>query len=297
VECWAKTGKPYGFFGIGFTLAGEAAGVKFDSRIQKLLIGSKFVFTRETASLANLKTARVEGPRTGFAPDGTFSFDIRDEQAANRFIGQSGLAGPFIAVVPRLRFTPYHRIRKTPNYGPEEAKRRDEFNDRHAEADHAKVREVIVAWVKKTGGKVLLCPEMTYQLEILEPLLYNPLPAEIKRNVIVRRTYWLPDEAASIYQRAAAVISMECHSPIIAATSGTPCIYVHQPEDGIKGHMWQDIGLGDWYFEVEKTTGEALAARVLEISADAKARAKTVDAVKFARRKQDEAMETVKASF
>ena len=298
MEGWrTATGKPYGFLGIGFTLTAEAAGVKGDSQLQALLNGASFVFTRETASLRNLEKAGIHGPKLGFCPDSTFSFDIRDDARGGAYLREQGLQpGKFIAVVPRLRLTPYHLIRKS-GYTAEEIERRTKINEKWAERDHAKLREAIVAYVRKTGGRVLLCPEMTYQLDILEPLLYRPLPEDVKPHVAMRKNYWLPDEAASVYRRASLVLSLECHSPIIAAAAGTPCIYVHQPEDGIKGRMYPDVGLGDWYFEVEQAAGAAIAERVLAIAANPKAAARKVnDAVSFARNKQREAMRTVTAA-
>lgn len=297
VECWAKTtGKPYGFFGITVSLTGENASSKLDARTERLLRGAKFVFTRETKSLANLKSVGMVGPEIAFAPDGTFQFDIRDEEKGTAFLRENGLEeGKFLAIVPRLRITPYHRFRKPIGYGPEEVERRDKVNAEHAERDHAKLRELAIAWVEKTGGKVLFCPEMTYELDIIGPLLYDPLPANIKAKAVARKTYWLPDEAASVYARAAAVVSMECHSPIIAAAVGTPCAYVHQPEDGIKGQMWPDVGLADCYFQVEETSGTQLSQRVLRMWSDSKAAKRHVaGAVKLARKRQNEAMEKIK---
>jgi len=191
--------------------------------------------------------------------------DILDEPGGVQYLRENGLEPEkFICVIPRLRYTPYHKIRKV-TWSSEEIRRRTDINERHAEPDHAKLREAIVAWVRKTGGKALLCPEMTYELDIIDPLLYDPLPEDIKKKVVRRKTYWLPDEASSVYKRAAVVVSCECHSPILAVVNGTPCIYVHQPEDGIKGHMWQDLGLGDWYFDIEATSGPEIAARVQQI--------------------------------
>jgi len=56
----------------------------------------------------------------------------------------------------------------------------------------------------------MACAEMTYQVEMSKQVLVDPLPAAVKRNVIWRDTYWLPDEAASVYAKAQAVISAEC---------------------------------------------------------------------------------------
>ena len=296
VDAWRRwTGKPYGFFGVGFTLSGEAAGAAASEQLKSIANGAAFLFTRETASLANVRTAGIKGPELGFAPDGTFSMDITDASRAEAYLRNERLeTNRFICVIPRLRYTPYHKIRKV-DWSEAEIQRREQANERHAESDHAKLREVIVAWVRKTGGQVLLCPEMTYQIDIIDPLLYDPLPDDVKPNVRRRRNFWLPDEASSVYMRAAAVVSCENHSPILAVTQGTPCIYVHQPEDGIKGPMWKDVGLSEWYFEVEQTTGGAIAERVLEIGANLDgARRKAREAVAYARRIQDERMSFVR---
>ncbi|WP_321478160.1 polysaccharide pyruvyl transferase family protein [uncultured Paludibaculum sp.] len=292
------TGGPYGCFGVTVTLSSEAASTAMDPQLKALLDGASFVFTRETRSLENLKQSKVTAKTMGFAPDGTFSFDLRDDPRGDAFLKENALEpGRFIAVVPRLRLTPYHLIRKT-NYTEAEIQRRTAINDRHKEEDHAKLREAVVAYVRKTGGRALLCPEMTYELDIIDPLLYDPLPADVKPRIVRRKTFWLPDEAASVYRHAAAVVSSECHSPIIAAAQGTPCMYVHQPEDGIKGQMWKDIGLGDWYFDVEQTTGAAIADRLLAITGrPAEAKRKVRSAVDFAREKQKAGMQVVRRTL
>jgi hypothetical protein len=119
--------------------------------------------------------------------------------------------------------------------------------------------------VRETGNPALLCPEMTYQVELLRPLLFDPLPDDVKPRVEARPGYWLTDEAASTYARAAAVVSMEMHSPIIAIANRTPAIHLRQPTDTRKGQMWRDVGLGNWLFEIEEASGEQIAARLLDL--------------------------------
>lgn len=266
MTAWRKaSAKPYGYFGVGVTLPGQIAAEQTDGRALELIRHSRFTFTRETKSLENLRARQIQGPEMGFVPDGVFSFTKSDDALGDEVLRQHGLEdGKFICVIPRLRLTPYHKIRAV-SWGPEETQRRTRINEANQEKDHAKFREVIVAWVRQTGGKVYICPEMTYELDIQEPLLFAALPEDVKKRVILRKSFWLPDEAASVYRRAAAVVSFECHSPIIAAAQGTPCVYVHQPEDGIKVRMWDDVGLGEWKFEVEETTGAAIAAAILRI--------------------------------
>ena len=125
----------------------------------------------------------------------------------------------------------------------------------------------MIAWVRETGNKVLICPEMTYEVDIMDELLIHPLPEDVKP-FIVKRGYWQPDEAASIYSKAHTILSFECHSPIIAAANGTPCFYLRQPEDTIKGQMYYDLGFNDWVFEMDQTTGKQITERLREVWKD-----------------------------
>jgi polysaccharide pyruvyl transferase WcaK-like protein len=127
---------------------------------------------------------------------------------------------------------------------------------------------MMVRWVRATGLKVLACPEMTHEVQLAKEELVDPLPDEVKDRVVWRDSYWLPDEAASVYARACAVVSMECHSPIIALAQGTPALYVRQPTDSAKGQMYEEIGLGDWALEIEENSGESLWAKLSSIHYD-----------------------------
>jgi len=287
---WHKaTGKPYGIYGVT---------VSEPQAVAEVLRNAKFVFTRETASIKRIREAGVEGPEIGFGPDGTFALKMRNNEAARRFLSEHGLeSGKFICVVPRLRYTPYHKIRRiTDPAALEQWKKKDEHNKRFAEVDHAKAREAIVRWVRATGGKALIVPEMTYQLEIMQPLLIDPLPDDVRRRVVRRTEYWLPDEAASTYAQAAAVLSFECHSPIIAAAVGTPAFYLRQPEDTIKGQMYYDLGLNDWVFEIDQTDGATIAQRLMKVEEDRMAaRTYLAAAMKRAEQRFDACWKTIAA--
>jgi len=259
-KAWRATGKPYGFGGV--TLSDAELR---DHR--ELLAGARFVFCRDTLSLGALRAAGIPGPLQEFGPDATFALDLRDDARAGGFLREHGLEpGGFACFVPRLRWTPYWKEGR--KMAADLVRAREAENERHREADHAKLRAAIVAWVTGTGQKALLCPEMTYQVELLRPLLYDPLPAPVKPKVVVRPGYWLTDEAASTYRRAAAVVSLEMHSPIIAVANGRPAIHLRQPTDTRKGQMWRDVGLGEWLFEIEEAAGEAIADRLLSIPRD-----------------------------
>lgn len=257
LEAWYKyTGKPFGIFGTTIQ--------NIDSSLAELLKKALFIYTRETASLKVLHEAGIKVKNQFFVPDATFYFNLRNDTKASAFLNDRQLEdNKFICVVPRLRRTPYYKIRPG-SYTQEQIREIDDLNNSKKEADHYKMREAMITWVRKTQNKVLVCPEMTYQVDIMDELLINPLPDDVRSHVL-KRGYWYPDEAASVYSRAFAVISFECHSPIISLTNNTPAFYLRQPEDTIKGQMYYDLGLRDWIFEIEETTGKQISERLMGI--------------------------------
>lgn len=231
---------------------------------------ASFFFCRDTISVGYLKSQGVKTPILEFGPDAQLGMHLRDDAKGFSWLRAHGLEeGKFICVIPRLRYTPYYRIRNTPRVPADDI--RDAINNRTTEKDHGKLRDMIAAYVKYTGNKVMACAEMTYQVQMAKEVLVDPLPAEIKKNVVWRDTFWLPDEAASVYSKAQAVISVECHSPLISLHNGTPTFYVRQPTDTCKGQMYRDFGAGDWFFEVDETSGDQLWSRLGAIVRDPKA--------------------------
>ena len=256
---WLKyTTKPFGVYAT--TLENPSA------YYQGILQKASFIYTRETKSIDHLKKAGIAGKHIQFVPDATFFMNIRNDEKANEFLKDNGLEDKkFICTIPRLRYTPYHKFNPNNNgWNAERIKLVEETNEKYKEKDHAKLREAIIAWVRETGNKVLVCPEMTYQVDIMDELLINPLPDDVKPFVI-KRGYWLPDEAASIYAKAHTVLSFECHSPIIAAANNTPFFYLRQPEDTIKGQMYYDLGFNDRVFEIENTSGKQIADSLRDV--------------------------------
>jgi polysaccharide pyruvyl transferase WcaK-like protein len=262
LAAWMKNSeKPFGVFGTTLQNPGEYhVGI---------LKKASFIFTRETHSIDHLKKAGISGDHVAFAPDATFFLNLQDKEKADTFLKENGLEEKkFICAIPRLRYTPYHQFNANRNgWSDEKIRQVEETNLKYKEIDHAKLREAMIAWVRETKQKVLVCPEMTYQVDIMDELLIDPLPEDVKP-YIVKRGYWLPDEAASVYAKAHTVLSFECHSPIIAAANGTPLFYLRQPEDTIKGQMYYDLGFNDWTFEIDQTTGTQITDRLREIWTD-----------------------------
>lgn len=299
------TGKPLGVLGVstdpisgfggdrepeGGTLdeicaaAAQLPSTDLSEDLRYVIDRAAFFFCRDTISRDYLKSQNVKTPIVEFGPDAQLAMKLRDDAKGFAFLAANQLEeGKFICVIPRLRYTPYYRIRNVARVPTDDIK--DAINNRTTEQDHAKLRDMIIAYVTQTGNKVMVCAEMTYQVPMGKEVLVDPLPAEVKKNVIWRDSYWLPDEAASVYSKALAVVSVECHSPLIAYHNGTPAFYVRQPTDTCKGQMYRDFGAGEWFFEVDETSGEQLWSRLSAVHRDpAAARAKvksimaTVDA-------------------
>jgi polysaccharide pyruvyl transferase WcaK-like protein len=279
------TGKPVGVFGVstdpisgigpnldpeGGTLdqirakAVRLPPTHLAADLRYIIDRSAFFFCRDSISRDYLKAQQVKTPILEFGPDAQLGMRLRDDAKAIAYLGANQLAEQkFICVIPRLRYTPYYRVNNVARTAADDVK--DAINTRTTGTDHARLREMIVAYVKTTGNKVLACPEMTYQVELAKQFLIDPLPADVKKNVVWRNSFWMPDEAASVYARAQAVVSMECHSPLIALHNGTPTFYVRQPTDTCKGQMYRDLGADDWFFEIEETTGAKLWSRLESI--------------------------------
>lgn len=263
---WRKVSRrPFGVFGNGFESMSS-----MPAEVAERLNASEFVYGRETLSADTLKRFGITAPGLTFCPDSTFGFDLRDERRADELLARSGLQrGKFLCVIPNLRYTPHWKA-----YGlkpTEKDLRGEKINAECKAQDHAAVREMIIAWVRQTGLKVLACPEMTYQMELAKEQWIDPLPDDVRPNVAWQAKFWMPDEAAAVYARALAVVSLECHSPILALAAGTPAIHIQLPTDTRKAQMFRDIGVGQWLHEVAALDGPKLTAQVLEIHANPQA--------------------------
>ncbi len=322
---WKKiTGKPYGVLGITFDPVSRIGAGReseggtlrelralmekrppggIDPAMRALVEGAAFLFLRDTISRDYLRREGIKTPILEFGPDTVFGFDLRDRAKAGEFLRASGLEpGKFVCVIPRLRYTPYHLMKEDRRYSPTGARNdtertRDAINARTAEPDHARLCAMIAAWTNATGLKVLVCAEMTYQVELGRTQIFEKLPADVRRSVVWRDRYWMPDEAASVYAQALCVVSIEPHSLIMSLAAGTPVMHVRQPTDTFKGHMFRDIGLGDWLFEIEAADGARLAASLGKITADpAASRARVREAMAGVEKIQQRMIAAVRSS-
>ncbi len=250
-------GKPFGVFGI--TYAGG------DADLRSLLGRARFLYFRDSVSLALAHSEGISAPVMAFGPDGAFACDLRDDDRATAFLRASDLEdGRFLCCIPRLRFTPYWLIHGRPRDEQRQAR-----NQAMAEHDHAPLRAAICAVVRETGLKVLLCPEDRSQMAVGREWVLDHLPEDVRAQVVWRPDFWLTDEALSVQVRSAGLFGHEMHSPIMCIGNGIPAIVGRFAEQTSKGLMWRDIGLGDWLFDLDdETQMERFVPTVLAMARD-----------------------------
>ncbi len=276
IEAWRRQepSKSYGMFGV-------SAGGLWSPEKREAFDGASFIYCRDSISRDFLRDQKLRCPVIEFAPDATFGLRLRNEAPAVRFLKENRLEdAKFICVIPRLRYTPATEENGQYIYATEERRRGSEEN---VDSDMEKMNYVIGRILRETSLKILICPEMTYEVSMGRKYLYEKVPAEYRDRVVWRDSYWLTDEAQSVYSRAHSLVSMEMHSPIIFVSEGLPAVLLRQSQDTWKGQMWRDVGLGRWILELDNVSGEEIADTVLEIVPDyAGAKAKAARALEYA---------------
>ncbi|QDU61911.1 Polysaccharide pyruvyl transferase [Planctomycetes bacterium Pan216] len=302
VDRWRKeTGKPYGVYGITFPVRKSSSTKDISSKSLDWLLGllgdSSFVFFRDSKSLGLVKELGCQCPVMEFGPDGAFACDLRDDAKAEAFLKQHGLEeGKFLCCIPRLRFTPYWTIpEKKRSIDPVKHAR----NEAMKEHDHAQLRQAIVDIVETTDNKVLLCPEDQTQMRVGKEVLLDKLPTSVRDRVAWRPNYWLTGEAISTYVRSNGLFGNEMHSPIMCIGNGVPAIVCRWAEQTSKGYMWEDIGLGDWLFDLDDESQVAkVAPTILAMARDPEAaKAKAANARQFVEKRQRETMAQIPKSL
>lgn len=282
IAAWARhTDKPYGIFGITLdpltpyhaTLSRAAEmidaidGNLLDVEDRALLEGAAFVYCRDSLSLRYLQGQGVSVPVLAFGPDATVIFDpVDDADGAEVLQGFALEPGRFLCAVPRLRFTPYPAIR---GYPPRtEDRRKAAYSAGYRDSDLDVLRQSIITWVRETGQPALIVPEMSYEPELAEQYLAGTFPADVTDAVRVLPRFWDLTEACAVYRHAAAVVSMECHSPLMALAEGVPALYLRQPTDTIKGQMYADLGLQDNVVELAESGPSDAVQKLSKIISD-----------------------------
>lgn len=261
-----KEGKRYGLFGQSYfrdMVTGESA----EKRIA-MLNAAAFIYTRETKTLSILQDAGVKTPVLEFGPDGCFGIDVRDDVRGLATMQRLGLE--------ERKFITLQLRTHTPSRPGVDDKRPQKLNPLHPtpemiaddERRAAKYRELITLWVRKTGHKVLIAPEVEKEMEHNRRFIFDRLPPEIQRHVVNLDHFWNSDEAASVFAHAHTAVCHEPHSLIIALANGTPIIHTFSEFHSPKCWMFKDIGLPEWLLEMDETPVEKMAETLFAIDAD-----------------------------
>ncbi len=287
LEWKAKTGKPFGIGGVTWSYSKEGL---------EAINGAKFAFFRDSVSLAAAKERGATCPIMEFGPDATFACDLVADVPAASWLKEVGLEeGKFVCCIPKLRNTPYWEIKKESAFDPAKHARNEEMK----EHDIAPLRNAVLAVVRQTPMKVLLCPEDASQMKLNKEMIYDKLPEDARSKVVWREKYWLTDFAQSVYDRSAGLFGNEQHSPIMCIGHGIPAIVCRYKEQTTKGFMWKDIGLSEWLFDHDFDEAEkGLTPAVLAIVNDpSTAKAKALKAKGVADDRMKRMMDVLRAEL
>ena len=281
---------PFGIYGQSFD--------RFDHpslwTYRQILSQAAFVYCRDGESLKFLKENKFRTPVLEFGPDGCFGINVRSEEKGLAYLTANGLeAGKFLAVVI-LTNQPF----AGGAYDPLSLAKPADVQREQDVSRMAKVREMITTWVRETGLKVLLAPEVTKEIASAKSYVYDLLPADVRPSIVWRDTFWNADEAMSVYARAHTIFGMEPHSLIMGLTLGVPILHAWPPSHGRKAWMFRDIGLPDWLFGVDDTTAADWTKRLTEIHRDyAGAKQKVAKAMAFVHQRQAATMLAIKQAI
>lgn len=268
-------GKPWGLQGQSY-FPDMVVGPGAEERIALLNSGA-FIYCRDSKTLKTLQDAGVRPPLLEFAPDGCFGIDVRDEKKALARMAKHGLEEKkFITIQLRTH---------SPTSPGVDDKRPQKLNPLHPTPEHiaddtrrAKVyQDLIAMWVKQTGWKVVIAPEVYKEMQYNKKFVYDPLPDHLKKHVVTFDDFWNVDEACSFYSHAHTVICHEPHTPIMALAVGTPMMHTYSEFHSPKCWMFEDIGLGQWAPEFDSTPAEKMFEILMRIHNDYPAAKAKVD--------------------
>lgn len=261
-----KIGKPWGLQGQSY-FPDMITGAGGEER-KALLSTAAFIYCRDSKTLKMLRDAGVKPPVLEFAPDGCFGIDVRDEERALSRLKKHGLE-------PKKFITLQLRTHSPSSPGVDDS-RPQKLNPLHPtpqniadDTRRAKVyQDLIAMWVKETGGKVVIAPEVEKEMIYNKKFVYDPLPENLKRHVVNFDAFWNVDEACSFYARAHTVICHEPHTPIMALAMGTPMMHTFSEFHSPKCWMFKDIGLEEWAPEFDRTSARQMFDILMGIHRD-----------------------------
>ncbi len=261
-----EIGKPWGLQGQSY-FPDMVTGPGAEGRIA-LLNSAAFIYCRDSKTLKTLKDAGVKPPVLEFAPDGCFGIDVRDDAKALARMKKHGLEekkfitlqlrthSPTSPGVDDRRPQKLNPLNPTPENIADDTRRAKVYQD------------LIAMWVKETGWKVVIAPEVQKEMIYNRKFVYDPLPDDLKKHVVNFDEFWNVDEACSFYARAHTVICHEPHTPIMALANGTPMMHTFSEFHSPKCWMFKDIGLEEWAPEFDATPARKMFEILMSIHKD-----------------------------
>lgn len=247
-----KAGKPIGHYGQSF----DGFRAQDAEVLPGLLSQAAFIFCRDNESLGFLRGVGVTPGILEFGPDGCFGIDVRDDAWAAQFMQAHGLESrKFITVTLRTD----KEISKNP--GQDDSGKASLTPEDWA----AKLREVMIAWVERTGLKIVIVPEVEKEIAPGKRLLLDPLPEAIKPKVIHLDQWWNVEHATALFAHTHTVINVEPHCSIMALAMGTPTIHWFTWRHGNKAWMFRDIGLSEWLLDIDSEPASRAIATLMRI--------------------------------
>jgi polysaccharide pyruvyl transferase WcaK-like protein len=288
-----KAGKPWGLQAQSY-FSDMVTGKGAEERIA-LLNNAAFIYCRDSKTLKLLQDTGVKPPVLEWAPDGCFGIDVRDEEKALARMKKHGLEEKkFITIQLRTH---------SPTSPGVDDKRPQKLNPLNPTPENiaddtrrAKVyQDLIAMWVKETGYKVVIAPEVHKEMEYNKKFIYDTLPDELKKYVVNFDEFWNVDEACSFYARAHTVICHEPHTPIMALAMGTPMMHTFSEFHSPKCWMFKDIGLEEWAPEFDATPATKMFEILMGIHKDyAAAQAKVKKAMAYVEERAQSQMKVLK---
>lgn len=266
MEFCNKIGKPWGLQAQSY-FPDMVTGEKGEKNIA-LLNSAAFIYCRDSKTLKLLQDTGIKTPVLEFAPDGCFGIDVRDEEKALARLKKHGLEEKkFITIQLRTHSATSPGV---------DDKRPQKLNPLHPTPENiaddvrrAKVyQDLIAMWVKETGFKVVIAPEVKKEMEYNKKFIYDTLPDDLKPYVVNFDEFWNVDEACSFYARAHTVICHEPHTPIMALAMGTPMMHTFSEFHSPKCWMFKDIGLEEWAPEFDATPATKMFEILMGIHKD-----------------------------
>ena len=237
--CKAKN-KPFGMYGQSF----DGMRPQEAETLPRFYSRASFMFTRDTKSLDYLRTLPITPAVLEFGPDGCFGIDVRDDDKANAWMAKNGLEPKkFVCVILRSDAAELGSSTDDADVKARSVNRLSTWT--------AKLVDLVTQIVRTTDLKVALVPEVEKEIWGAKSLIFEKLPDDVKKRVVHRDTWWVSDEACSVYAAAHSMVAMEPHSVIMALAAGTPAIHFFSPVHGTKAYMFRDIGLAEWLIDID----------------------------------------------